>query len=86
MQILKSSMPNLIDVYGNKKTNVFKVVFILAKVGMIMPATMTHNSDTLIFALAALGGATKNRNNPICVASPKVAKASTAVTIACHCC
>jgi len=27
-------------------------------------------------ALATLGGATRNRNNPICVVSPKVAKAS----------
>ncbi len=26
-----------------------------------------------------------NRNNPICVASPKVAKASTIVIVACHC-
>ena len=26
-----------------------------------------------------------NRNNPICVALPKVAKASTVVTVVCHC-
>ncbi len=32
-----------------------------------------------------LGGATRNRNNPICVASPKVAKASTIVTVTCRC-
>jgi hypothetical protein len=30
----------------------------------------------IVLALATLGGATRNRNNPICVASPKVAKAS----------
>ncbi len=54
-------------------------MFSLAKVGAIMPATMTCNSDALVFALD------KNRNNPICVASPEVAKASTVVTVACCC-
>ncbi len=33
------------------------------------------NSDTRL-ALAILGGKAKNRNDPICVALPKVAKAS----------
>ncbi len=60
-------------------------MFTLAKVGAIMPATMTCDSDTLLLALATLGGATKNRNNPICVMSPKVAKASTVVTVTCRC-
>jgi hypothetical protein len=32
-----------------------------------------------VLALATLGGATRIRNNPICVASSKVAKASTMV-------
>jgi hypothetical protein len=39
-----------------------------------------------LLALATLGHSDKNRNNPICVMSPKVAKASTiciAVAIAC---
>jgi hypothetical protein len=40
---------------------------------------MTHDSDTLVLALVILGGATKNRNNAICVMPPKVAKASKAV-------
>ncbi len=34
-----------------------------------------------VLALATLGNALRNRNNPICVASPKVAKASTMVTV-----
>jgi len=34
-------------------------------------------SNALVLALANLGGVTKNRINSICVASPKVAKAST---------
>jgi hypothetical protein len=49
-------------------------------------ATATCNSHTLgsatVLALATLGGATRNRNNLICIASPKVAKASTMVTVA----
>jgi len=36
-------------------------------------------------AAATLGGTTKDRNDPICVTSPKVAKASTLVTVACCC-
>jgi hypothetical protein len=46
--------------------------------------TITRDSDTLVLALATLGG-TKNRNNPICVASPKVAKTSTVLTVVCCC-
>ncbi len=60
-------------------------MFTLVKVGMIMPATMTCNSNTLVLALATLGGVTKNRNNPMCAASSKVAKASNVVTVACCC-
>ncbi len=37
-------------------------------------------------ALATLGGVTKNRNNPIYVMPPKVAMASTIVTVICRCC
>ncbi len=35
-----------------------------------------------VLALATLGGTTKNRNDPISVAPPKVAKAS---SVRCHC-
>jgi hypothetical protein len=38
------------------------------------------DSDTLVLALATLGGATRNRNDPICVVSSKVARASTIVS------
>ncbi len=38
-----------------------------------------------VLALATFGYVTRNRNNPICVASLKVAKASTIVTVACCC-
>ncbi len=41
-----------------------------------MPAAMTGDSDTLVLALAALGSVILNRNDPIFVVSPKVAKAS----------
>ncbi len=34
------------------------------------------DSNTLVLALATLGGATKNRNDSFCVVSFKVAKAS----------
>ncbi len=62
-----------------------KAIFPLAKVSVIIPVKMAPDSDTLVLALATLGRATKNTNNPICVASPKVAKASTVVTVVCHC-
>jgi hypothetical protein len=53
-----------------------KAIFTLVKLSEITPATMTCYSDTLVLAL---GSKTKNRNDPICVALPKVAKASKAV-------
>jgi hypothetical protein len=51
--------------------------------------TATLNSlvtVTYVLALAAFGGTTKNRNDLIYVALPKVAKAGTIVTVACQCC
>ncbi len=36
-----------------------------------------------VLALATLGEATRNRNNPICVVQPKGAKARTMVSVAC---
>ncbi len=38
--------------------------------------TVTHVTVTTVLALATLGGATINRNDPICVTPPRVAKAS----------
>jgi len=46
-----------------------------------MLATMTHDSDTLVLALATLGGVTTNRNDTISVGLPMVAKASTSVSL-----
>ncbi len=37
--------------------------------------------ETLVLALGTLFGAIKNRNDPISVAAPKVAEASTIVTV-----
>jgi len=37
----------------------FEAVFTLAKVSGTMPATTTRDRDTLVLALATLGGATK---------------------------
>jgi hypothetical protein len=56
-------------------------MYTLAKVGMIMLVTTTCDSNTLVLALATLGGSTKNRKNTICVVLSKVAKASTVVTV-----
>jgi len=39
-----------------------------------------------VLALGTLFGAIKNRNDPISVAAPWVAEASTIVTVTCHCC
>ncbi len=36
-----------------------------------------------VLALATLGDATRNRNNPICVVQPKVAKVRTMVSVSC---
>ncbi len=36
-----------------------KAVFTLAKVSMIMPATMRRNNDTLVLALVTLGNGTE---------------------------
>jgi hypothetical protein len=53
-----------------------------------MPAPATHDSHsdrvtvTIVLALATLSNAT-NRNDSICVALPKVAKASIVVTVTC---
>jgi len=43
-------------------------------------ATLTE----YVLALATLGSVTRNRDNPICVAPPKVAKARTMVSVAYH--
>jgi hypothetical protein len=58
---------------------------ILAKTSVT--ATEIDNKVTeYVLALATFGDATSNRNNPICVMQPKVAKASTMVSVACPCC
>jgi hypothetical protein len=45
----------------------------------------SHSKATTVLALATLGSATKNINDPICVTLSNEAKASTIMTIACHC-
>jgi hypothetical protein len=37
---------------------------------------LAASGNATILALATLGGMTRNRSNPICVVSPKVAEAS----------
>jgi hypothetical protein len=44
-----------------------------------------HATVTTVLALATLGSATKNRNDPICVVPPNVAKARTIVAVTCPC-
>jgi hypothetical protein len=51
--------------------------FTLAKVSLIMPATATETCDSHYITW----GCDINRNYPICVVSPKVAKVSTMVTV-----
>ncbi len=48
----------------------------------IMPATATHESDHCT-CLGPLGWPDPNRNDPICVALPKVAKATTVTWLSC---
>ncbi len=48
-----------------------------------------HVTVTTVLALATSGGVTKNRNDSLCVVPPKVANASTVVTVtwlSCNCC
>ncbi len=53
--------------------------FTLAKVGVITPSTVTATCDSHYLPWWH----DINRNYPICVGSPKVAKESTVVTVAC---
>ncbi len=51
---------------------------------MTPSATVTHNSHSTVttaLALATMGSTTNNRNDPICVSMPKVAKASMTVIV-----
>ncbi len=61
--------------------------FTLAKfVSQTINNSNSHWYETVL-VLATLGDVTKNRNNPICVMSPKVANASTiSCRCRCHCC
>jgi hypothetical protein len=52
--------------------------------GHFLVITLASVTDYL-HALATLGDATKNRNVPISVMPPKVAKASSHMTVACGC-
>ncbi len=56
-------------------------MFTLAKVSVITMATMTYDSNTLVLALDTLGGTTEIGSFLFVVTLPKVAKASTVVTI-----
>ncbi len=61
-----------------------KAVFTLARVSTIMPAPATCDSHYCT-CFGHLGQPDTNRNYPISVAPPKVAKASTVVTVTCQC-
>jgi hypothetical protein len=55
------------------------------KAKMLITATCNSYSCTCLGRLGWLGRYNKNRNDPISVAPPKVVKASTIETVACHC-
>ncbi len=66
----------------------FKGSFTLAKVSVIMRATVARDSNTrqsLLTCLGHLGWCNTDRIVSIYVAMPKVAKPSTMVTVLCHC-
>ncbi len=44
---------NFLEIFSFDKSGVY-----IGKGGAIMPATMTHDRDTLVLCLATLGGAT----------------------------
>ncbi len=64
------------------KNMVLRIVYIGDVILVKTSATVTE----YVLALATLGDAPRNRNNPICVALPKVAKARTTASVACRCC
>ncbi len=47
---------------------------------------MFATATEYVLALATFGGTTRNKNNPICVAPPKMAKARTMVSVTCRYC
>jgi len=57
-----------------------KPMFTLVKFSAIIPA-ISQCDITLLTCLGHLGRCDINRNDPLCVEVPKVAKASTAVTV-----
>jgi hypothetical protein len=66
----------------------FRISYIGDVVLAKMSGTVTDIDNKVteyVLPLATLGNMTRNRNNPVCVVQPKVAKASTMVSIACHC-
>ncbi len=66
-----------------------KAVFPLSKVSTITPATVTLDRDTrqsLLTCLGHLGWCNTDIIASISCPSPKVAKASTVMTVACRCC
>ncbi len=74
-----SMITRLVVIDHNFKTCAAKAIFTLAKFTAKTSAIMPSS----FFAMATLGDALRNRNDPIGVVSPKVAKAS-AVTSHCH--
>jgi hypothetical protein len=57
---------------------------LIAYIGDVIFEKMLATATEYVLALATLGGAARNINDPICVVPPKVAKARTMVSVACH--
>jgi len=55
---------------------------LISYIGKVCKQNHQQERHEIVLALATLRDATRNGNNPICVASPKVANAS---TVSCHC-
>jgi hypothetical protein len=64
----------------------FNGLFTLAKFVSKTVSNSDKRQSLSVLTLATLGGMTKKRNVLICVALPKVAKASTIVSVVCRCC
>jgi len=56
--------------------NFVTVFFWIVYIGKVCKRNHQRQWHETVLALATLGDATRNRNNPICVVPPKVAKAS----------
>ncbi len=69
--------------YSLKDSAKFFSYHLVTLIGDVILAKTSATLIEYVLALATLGDATRNGNNPICFAQPKMAKTRTMVSVAC---